>query len=205
VRGVFLTDATDPFSAPIQLAAASTCGVGLWSGLDESERRGEEVGDLVQVARCGILDVNGDAIADRFENGAFWLGTGLGFLAVRIPLPAGGAGGLSRRSFAVQQSAFVTRCGQPGSQTSSARQHIGLRDLTGDGIPDLVDRRPANTLSAPRLRVFIGTGAGFATTPVDITGTSDAVGGIPDVTFSTVDESCDGKFSNGRGRLCGPA
>jgi RHS repeat-associated protein len=175
VRGLFISsDATptDPFSSPQELISASACGVEKWVG-DDSD------GDRVQVARCALADVNGDGLIDRIEDDGARLGTGYSFnYTVTLKVPAAA----SRKFFAVQQSGFVDTCNAPGASWFNSTQTVGLRDLTGDGIPDLIE---------PKLgggwEVFVGTGARFAATATDIEGT---------FSFSHADELCDGSTSN---------
>ena len=175
VRGLFIssdTTATDPFSSPEDLISASACGVEKWVG-DQTD------GDRVQVASCALADVNGDGLIDRIENDSATLGTGHGFNTVTLKVPAAA----SRKFFAVQQSQFVDTCNVSGASWFNSTQTVGLRDLTGDGIPDLVEPKA----SGVGWEVFVGTGGGFAETATDIEGT---------FSFSNVNELCDGSTSN---------
>ena len=180
IRGVLVKDGTDPFSAPIELLSSSACGVAKWQGNDDSIRRDwigfEGPTDRTQTAACGFSEVNGDGILDRFDGTSALLGTGSGFQTVRIELP-------DRRPFAEQRSEFKDKCkpGQPPTFTS--RQTVGLRDVTGDGIPDFITPSSGGSLGS----VFVGTGAGFAATPILIEGA---------FSISTVEERCDGTLSN---------
>lgn len=174
VRGVFIsanfgTNATDPFSEPQDLVASNTeCGVGLWSGDAE-----------IQTMMCGLADVNGDGLLDRVENDGLHdvalLGTGLGFDTARVALP----GFVAR-----QKTDYHDHCEGPGSGSSwfVSRQISSLRDLTGDGIPDLIEWNSGRA----KWQVFVGTGAGFSTTPIDIEGGFE---------ISRVDETCNGSQS----------
>ncbi|MEO7093416.1 MAG: hypothetical protein ABI175_09205, partial [Polyangiales bacterium] len=59
----------------------------------------------------------------------------------------------------------------------------GLRDLTGDGIPDFIERTSINST----FQVFVGTGAGFADVPMNIEGP---------FSISKAMERCDGTSSS---------
>ncbi len=172
VRGLFTpsdSTNTNPFSNPEWLTA-SGCGVEKWIGDDVD-------GDRIQVARCGFAEINGDGLLDRIEDGGLFLGTGFGYNTVKIPFPAAAI----RKFVAAQQSQYTTVC--TGSTTLfNATQVVGLRDLTGDGIPDLVEPKPGGGSV-----VFVGTGAGFAETPISIEGP---------FAFSHTDERCDGTESD---------
>lgn len=181
VGGLAIKNGTDPFSSPIELLT-SDCGVGRWEGSERYRWVGDATShDRLQTQTCGFAEVNGDGILDRFEEGSALLGTGSGFDTVRIELPWSPD---APRIFAQQRSEFVDKCLQPGPlQWLTARQIVGLRDLTGDGIPDYI----TPIAGSSRSQVFVGTGAGFAATPSAINGT---------FSISTVEERCDGAFSN---------
>ena len=174
VVGVLVDDATSPFSAPITLRANTKCGVALWA----------ETGGTQDIV-CGIADINGDGLTDRVENRRqAYLGTGRGFSSVHLTLPG---------SYATQESAQVQTCvvpepDPPGQTSFGAAQSVGMRDLTGDGIPDFIGR------SGATWRVSIGTGTGFAE-PIDI----DVSGGS--FSFSSQTERCDGKLSSTKSGL----
>ena len=174
VRGLFMpsssSSATYPFSAPEWLAASS-CGVEQWTGDDVG-------GDRVQTLRCGLEDINGDGLLDRIEDTKLFLGTGFSFNTVQLALPIAAL----RKFVAMQESAYVANCTGQGAIQSNATQTVGLRDLTGDGIPDLVEPKVGGGSE-----VFVGTGAGFATTAIAIEGA---------FAFSHTDELCDGTVSN---------
>jgi RHS repeat-associated protein len=118
----------------------------------------------------GFADINGDGLTDRVVNSEASLGTFLGtaraFLPVHITLPG---------NLAEQQNNRVSSCSQNPFFKSWASR--GLRDLTGDGLPDYFDGS----------RVSVGTGAGFGP-PVEIDTNSN-------FHFSHQTESCDGKLS----------
>lgn len=170
----FEIDEKHPFSRSITLnAPSSNLGVGMW----------ESVGNVQQQV-AGLADVNGDGLVDRVipqiqpKQTRAYLGTYLGtartFSNVYITLP----GELAR-----QESDQAAQCKVGPRFTSSLTQ--GLRDLTGDGIPDYYDKG----------RVWIGTGSGFAPSsiPVEVAGAH--------FMFSHQTESCDGNFSNTDGGL----
>ena len=171
VRGVFVSNGSDPFSASDELESPSACGVGKWVGRDTLQ-------DRVQSVECTIADVNGDGLADRIDGkGGFLLGTGFNFKTVRLQFPAAAP----LKFLAVQNSDFLDTCPQNAAAASIAQQTAGLRDLTGDGIPDFVEKTSSGS------RVFVGTGAGFAETPTVIEGP---------FAFSSVTERCDGTTSS---------
>ena len=126
-----------------------------------------------------IADVNGDGIVDRVNGSGAYLGafhgTALSFSPIFIKLPG---------PFASNVNTHAAECASSGSHKPTADQTRGLRDLTGDGIPDYVDGS----------KVWIGTGAGFRS-PVPIS--------VPGGTFrfSHETETCDGKISNTDGGL----
>src|ERR1043165_8210202 len=57
---------TQPFSAPVTLRSADTCGVAKWKAVDASH----------QSLSCAIADVNGDGIPDRVVGTSGFRGTG---------------------------------------------------------------------------------------------------------------------------------
>jgi RHS repeat-associated protein len=166
VRGIFFGDDTfgpayNPFSAPVTIRANTQCGVGEW--VDQFTPY------EVQVAYCGFADVNGDGLADRVEGTNVLLGSGIGFDTATMTLP----GFLTK-----QQSGAPLSCvgPNPGPIVFTSQTLAGLRDLTGDGIPDFVNGS----------QVYVGTGTGFAP-PIPITN---------GVALSTENETCDGYQSN---------
>jgi RHS repeat-associated protein len=165
IGGTHLDIGTRLFSAPIDLETKAWCGVALWL----------EFGDT-QHTTCDLADINGDGLPDRIEDTiTARLGTGNGFSPVAITLPG---------PMSVQKSGEVQTCtatpAPPGSTTFFAGQLAGLRDLTGDGIPDYVDGTSGTFM------VSIGTGVGFAAAvPID-----SAV-----FSFSGTTERCDGASS----------
>lgn len=162
LRGMALADNIYPFSSIITLTTSADCGLRHWSNSGST-----------QTVHCDLTDVNGDGLADRVESSSAYLGTGSGFSKVKLTLPG---------PLATQESNHDTRC--PSGTTVGygwAWQSSGLRDLTGDGIPDYV--------SATGLG--IGTGTGFApVVPVDF----DTATGVP-LSLSRGDEACSGDWS----------
>jgi hypothetical protein len=174
LKGVLFGSDRNPFSAPITLRSGTLCGVGQWVASDT---------DSKQTGICGFADVNGDGLLDRIEAHRAFLGTGSGFSKVYVTLPG---------PFAVQRSDQVRVCAKTppplGTTPFGAGQIVGMRDLTGDGIPDYVDGTDGTW------HVSIGTGTGFADS-IDI----ETLGS--EFTLSQETESCDGKLSNTLGGL----
>jgi hypothetical protein len=152
VLGVRFGVDAQPFSPAVRIRTPAQCGVARWSPIDNSH----------QELTCGIIDVNGDGIADRVSSGFVYLGTGVM-----------GASGLFMANalftlpgpLATQINDQAARCAPPatGTTTFTASQTAGLRDLTGDGIPDYFT---ANGTGAGNVQ--IGTGTGFlAAIPID--------------------------------------
>lgn len=170
VAGVALyndMDQQDPFARGSLLIQNSACGVEEWAGLAVT---GKETQELL----CGLVDVNGDGLLDRVEDTKAYLGTGSGFKTMSIGLPA---------PVALHQSGYPDVCPSAAGGSFHTFQLNGLRDLTGDGIPDLVFRDPDNILSGATY-VAIGTGVGFAT-PIAWDGGA----------LSNEVEFCDGRMS----------
>src|SRR5208337_3748931 len=85
---------------------------------------------------------------------------------------------------ASQHNTHKEQCAAGGGQKPTADQTQGLRDLTGDGIPDYYDNG----------QVWIGTGSGFRQRiPIATTGAN--------FRFSHETETCDGDKSNTDGGL----
>ncbi|WP_158625570.1 RHS repeat-associated core domain-containing protein [Corallococcus carmarthensis] len=171
--GVMLSDSVTAFSSPITLKPNAACGVGLWTTTNDS-----------QLVRCGLSDVNGDGLLDRVENFTVSLGTGSGFSAVTLTLPSQGM-------LSVQENAQERICTWPNpdpplSTPYGSGQTQGLRDLTGDGIPDYVASSIVN--SAVQWTVAVGTGAGFApAVNIEVAGSG--------FSLSNQTERCDGLTS----------
>jgi hypothetical protein len=139
--GVHMTGGNDePFSTPIMLRNNVDCGLARWESLD-SER---------QQQLCNVMDVNGDGVADFVDGTSVFPGTG-SLTAGQFFTP--GPLFVLPGALAVQSNSQETACAPPATvdTTFVVSQTTGLRDVTGDGIPDYV--------TGPS--VFIGTGAGF--------------------------------------------
>lgn len=176
LHGVLFDEDIDVFSQPITLKSERDRV--LPCGLREWETNGNS-----QVVGCDLADVNGDGLIDRVEGINVYLGSGVTFTKVKLTLPG---------PFAIQQSDQVQTCVDPsphplGNTSYPAGQIVGMRDLTGDGIPDYIERKPDGS----SWQVSIGTGTGFAA-PIDIDG---------GFAFSFQSERCDGKLSSTLGGL----
>jgi RHS repeat-associated protein len=169
-RGVFISNATptNPFSAPIELTQPTQCGLGKWVQL-----RGGGSGQEVQIEKCGLIDVNGDGLVDHYEDRHAYLGTGSGFYTPPIPMP----GDLSQQ-WNPQRPTCGTGTPDP-NKYFVAYQMSGLRDLTGDGIPDFVEK------TFTGWQVWLGTGASFAL-PIPIEG---------EFAITEGRDNCDGSVS----------
>ena len=154
-------------------AARPDFGVGMWEGIQSGSGGSFR---SIQRQRVGHTDVNGDGLVDRVIDTDAYLGTYSAtwtFSNVHITLPG---------PMASQSSEQEQDCAHGLRYTSGLSQ--GLRDLTGDGIPDYFSGG----------RVWIGTGARFAPpVPFVISGANFA--------FSHQTEACDGSFSNTDGGL----
>ncbi|NPD25809.1 hypothetical protein HPP06_20560 [Corallococcus exiguus] len=166
--GLFIEDASPVFSSPITLKTGTECGVGLWATTSDTQQ-----------VECAIADVNGDGLVDRVENKtSVKLGTGRGFTGVTLTLP----GPFSTQKSAQYNTCFAPEPDAPGSTPFTAWQMNGLRDLTGDGIPDFASS------SGTAWTVAVGTGAGFApAVTIEVTGGA--------FTLSNETERCDGASS----------
>jgi RHS repeat-associated protein len=147
------------FSPPFTLDASSACGVALMSGgggtitcpANDCNNPVENLPGVVpQAVVCSIEDVNGDGLADRLEGQEVTLGTGGLFSQATMSAGAPQAYVNPARSACADEA--------PDATEFLARASGSLRDMTGDGIPDLV--------SGTTVRV--GTGAGFGP-PIAIT------------------------------------
>jgi len=174
VAGVHLSaTSAGAFSAPIVLRNDADCGLSRWVPLDASH----------QQLACDLVDVNGDGVVDRVFGTSVFLGTGkldtgnFFTAAATSTLPS---------ALAIQRNAAETTCAPPANSAtlSPTYQTAGLRDLTGDGIPDYISIDDASHWS-----VAVGTGTGFLA-PIPVTGT-------PGNSFMTYEnETCDGYASN---------
>jgi len=136
-----------PFSIPEVLLDYDDCGVEKWGSAELD-------GDRWLFTTCSLVDVNGDGLVDFQAGNRVMLGNGYRFTRAFVYAPPGAA-------FAEQHSDYVDRCVHDTKQFGHADQIVGLRDLTGDGIPDLI--RPNDDDGG--YRVFPGTGAGFSDVP----------------------------------------
>jgi hypothetical protein len=130
VRGVkFDTDA-DMFAQSYNLfAVAPDRGVAEWGCSTEFTSCDESVQSGI-----GLADVNGDGLVDRVVGTKAYLGaysgTAVSFLPVYITLPG---------SLATVHNTHDEQCVLGGGLKPTSDQQQGLRDLTGDGIPDYFD------------------------------------------------------------------
>ena len=133
----------------------------------------------------GFADVNGDGLVDRIVNNRAYLGvysgTAVSFSNVYITLPG---------PLASHHNTYKAECIDGSHHKPTTEQTQGLRDLTGDGIPDYVDHAGEPGQS----RVWIGTGTGFRQ-PISIRMPGDRF------VISHQTESCDGKESKTDGGL----
>jgi hypothetical protein len=181
VDGMFMKDhvfAPTPFSTPIQLVTATDCGVGRWSGPDPDVwyLSSSDALPETQTLSCGFVDVNGDGLLDRLDHGVA-LGTGSGFDTITLPMPS---------PIARHKGEHQDTCIGPWVNSSFTLQESGLRDLNGDGFPDMI-----GTFGGTQMQVKLGTGAGFAPA-VPIQGL---------FALSVVQDKCDGSKSWTRGGL----
>ena len=164
------------FSDPVTLISNDSCGVARWT-------TGQAASAPFQSQTCGMEDVNGDGIVDRINDRSVFLGkgtsssTGWFTAGAMITLPG---------SMVVEQNARALNCSIDGVTTYSASQFAGLRDLTGDGIPDYVSKDGGGAVA-----VRIGTGTGFGS-PLAVTGAFE---------LSLQTERCDGTSSTTYGGL----
>lgn len=127
VAGVRIGTDTQPFAAAVVLRSHDNCGVATWGAIDGSN----------QHLDCDIVDVNGDGIADLVQGQSVYLGTGVvgssGLFTEEAILTLPGP-------ISTQRNEQATKCAPPatGATTFTTYQTAGLRDLTGDGIPDYV-------------------------------------------------------------------
>ena len=194
VLGVRFDTDQNPFSESIDLAIASPeLGVSDWT----SDRTCQSVPPTApcvwvspnQYQFAGLADVNGDGLLDRVVDGNAYLGVYANpthiFSPVYITLPNLPAGPYNYHFLAEQHSTEDVDCKVFGSKAKApiATQTQGLRDLTGDGIPDYYDTDPQT--GGPR--VWIGTGTGFRP-PIPIKSTLG-------FQLSLETEDCDGRLS----------
>ncbi|MCW5800976.1 MAG: hypothetical protein KIT31_01075 [Deltaproteobacteria bacterium] len=160
-----------PFSHFIRIAGDSKlCGVAQWVSGAFWTTDPSPGDSQLQRSVCGLADVNGDGLLDRIEESVVLLGTGVGFSDESIITLPG--------KLADHRTTHDVNCGL-GEPLSHDEQVAGLRDLTGDGVPDFIEWIDGGW------HVHIGTGAGFAD-PIPIDGT---------FTLSQQVEACDGSTS----------
>lgn len=175
------TSASDPFSATSFLYAGTGCGLERWSAAT-FDLTTVYAGMKGQKLDCTFVDVNGDGLLDRVEDDPspaspayqqlVTLGTGSGFGITTMTLPF---------YVSSQISGYADHCPPNAPHPALAftsTQLSGLRDLTGDGIPDFIA-----PLVGPE--VFIGTGTQLVASPPSV-----AAGAL-----SFEDENCDGTGS----------
>src|SRR3569623_1513749 len=159
-----VTSAADPFSAISFLYAGNGCGLERWSGTTFDLTTAYS-GIAGQKLDCTFVDVNGDGLLDRVEDApspaspqyqqVVTLGTGSGFGITTLTLPF---------YVSAQISGYADHCptgAPPPAPAFTSMQISGLRDLTGDGIPDFI---------APLIgsEVYIGTGAQLVASPSSV-------------------------------------
>ena len=163
-------------------------GVALWRSGDPWTP-----GTNRQVEIAGLADVNGDGLVDRVEAQDVYLGV-YGdvvhpFSGVKLQLPPNTfdtpEAFLSEQITDQKKRCITTHDFFFNFFNSELTQ--GLRDITGDGIPDYFykDRNGG-------IKVFVGTGAGFAASPLSV---------VSNVQLSHQQEACDGTWSETDGGL----
>jgi len=177
VLGVrFYTD-DDPFARSFDLLAPQAeQGFEQWACSNSNPNDDTScLDESLQSQYAAVVDVNGDGLADRVVGSQVFLGayanTLATFSSVHLTLPG---------PLATQRSTHATACAAGSTVEATAEQVQGLRDVTGDGIPDYVD--------SDNHRVWIGTGTGF------FHAVGVAVNGGP-FRLSRETEWCDGKAS----------
>jgi RHS repeat-associated protein len=153
--GPLRTIFADPQS-PLQMLENDGCGIELWNDGQEE---------------CTLVDATGDGIVDRLENGVFTIGLG------------GNESWFSSQTFPLPGGTTISRTSPPPAScatTFGTTIDGGLRDVTGDGIPDVV---------VGTNELYVGTGAGFVG-PVAIS---------PNLDLSVGTEQCDGTKSTTTG------
>jgi RHS repeat-associated protein len=163
----FSSDLAPPFARDVNLqVSSSNLGVGAWTTVTNSPTSSSQ--HLI----AGFADVNGDGLMDRVlpsraHLGAYH-GTARFFSAISITLPGPAA---------IQRNEQPESCPLSDTTQFPSETVAGLRDLTGDGIPDYFNRDT----------VRIGTGTSFGQ-PIPIQGAPRG--------FSLQQETCDGDVSN---------
>ncbi len=163
----FGMDQSRPFTRSVDMQVASArIGVGAWETMDITPSlNGQQM-------VAGFADVNGDGVPDRVANARAFLGVFHGtarfYSSISIALPGPAS---------IQRNEHPEACPVLNTAKFASETVAGLRDLTGDGIPDYFNRNS----------VSIGTGVSFAP--------AISIDGAPHG-FSLQEETCDGKVSN---------
>lgn len=190
VLGVLFDVDRDAFAKPVLLTPIASDAIGAWT-CENAGGQSPCAGNY-QFQTAGLADVNGDGLLDRVTGGQAFLGmySGVGsvFSAVYINLPGS--------ALATQSSTHDQECNHNFGKSRpapTAREAQGLRDLTGDGIPDYVEVDSPYNFSPPGgfqkfPRIWVGTGTGFRL-PIQIQSLNAPF------QLSHETETCDGKFS----------
>ena len=181
VAGIRFDVDQNVFSNYVSLSAPGTnMGVAQWSCTGPCQYFYGGQPYTPQYQFSGFADVNGDGLVDRIVGNTAYLGTGAAFSNAFITLPG-------PMALTINDEPQVCKSGQQGKPTS--HQLNGLRDLSGDGLPDYYDTL-APTVDGPSApAVWIGTGTGFVG-PVPIK--SSQIG----FRWSDQTETCDGSASS---------
>jgi len=139
VAGVRI-DSQAPFSSPTRIRAHESidqqgglgCTLTMWVD--------NQAGTQTQV--CGLEDVNGDGLVDRIIDKEVSLGSGRSFGAAKLKLPFTITASNPKNSICTGQN--------PLDRYDIKRS--GLRDVSGDGIPEFIDASG---------QISFGTGLGF--------------------------------------------
>jgi RHS repeat-associated protein len=160
------------FSLPVILLPNTGCGVEQWQtevGPPPSKHK-------LALQRCSFMDITGDGIPERIDRTKAYIGLASGFSNVTVPMPLAATG----RHWNAQSEQCL---GAQGSTPFQSFLEGGLRDLTGDGIPDLALKNQ----DLFTWTLYVGTGTGFAA-PIPLNRASG-------LNLSTEYETCDGKSS----------
>ncbi len=168
VLGVRFDENAEVFSAPTPLnASASNLGVSQWV-CEINTLNNQCLDSYQQHQSAGFSDVNGDGLVDRIVGKQAYLGTYSGvassggkvFIAAFSPIYISLPGYLATQFSTHNKVCSIFGKSHPPSE---ATQTQGLRDLTGDGIPDYYDATLPNSfpITFGNPRIWIGTGTGF--------------------------------------------
>jgi hypothetical protein len=118
---------------------------------------GDDLPDFVVVDPCNEPDVG-----ERFWRVHFNNGAGFDAAVSNWSLPGTSYGG---------DETFDTLEAEQVCQGGDAQPTYGTRDITGDGLPDLIvtDECPNGDVGESRWKIFVNTGSGFAAAPTDFT------------------------------------